>query len=116
MVSLYLTHKLSRPKAPSSSPHSDSDSCNLHSSPLAGFFAGLFPVLLAVFVACSRVHDNWHHPSDVLAGAAVGGISAFVCFRYFYAKKVSLGYEREPTCCTITKVILGSGHGCEVCL
>jgi hypothetical protein len=36
------------------------------------------PVWLAVAVAASRVHDNWHHPSDVIAGCVLGaGVAAF---------------------------------------
>jgi diacylglycerol diphosphate phosphatase/phosphatidate phosphatase len=34
--------------------------------------APFFPGLCAMFVACSRVHDNSHHPADVVAGAALG--------------------------------------------
>lgn len=30
------------------------------------------PLLLATFVAVSRVHDDMHHPADVVAGAVIG--------------------------------------------
>ncbi len=53
-------------------------------SPFAKYFFFLAPVALAVFVAASRVHDNWHHPSDVLCGALIGGFSAAGCFVNFY--------------------------------
>ena len=36
----------------------------------------LLPVPSAIFVAASRVHDNWHHPSDVLAGLLLGSLVA----------------------------------------
>ena len=40
------------------------------------------PCAVAGFIACSRVHDNWHHPADVVAGSALGaaiasGVHAF---------------------------------------
>lgn len=30
------------------------------------------PLMLAIFIAVSRVHDDMHHPADVVAGAVVG--------------------------------------------
>ena len=30
------------------------------------------PLLLAFFIAASRVHDFWHHPADVVAGSLIG--------------------------------------------
>lgn len=33
----------------------------------------LLPMILAVFIAASRVHDNKHHPADVVGGALLGG-------------------------------------------
>ena len=30
------------------------------------------PLGLAFFIAASRVHDEWHHPADVVAGACIG--------------------------------------------
>ena len=35
---------------------------------------------LAVFTALSRVQDNKHHPSDVLAGSAIGVVFAVLSF------------------------------------
>ena len=46
-------------------------------------FASL-PLALAVFVASSRVRDNWHHPSDVLAGSIIGFACASFCFNLFF--------------------------------
>lgn len=36
------------------------------------FSVGLAPTSLALWVAASRLVDNWHHPSDVLAGCLIG--------------------------------------------
>ena len=30
------------------------------------------PLLYSTFVACSRLVDNWHHPSDIIAGSLIG--------------------------------------------
>jgi membrane-associated phospholipid phosphatase len=32
------------------------------------------PMLLAFFVAASRVHDFYHHPADIVAGALIGSV------------------------------------------
>jgi diacylglycerol diphosphate phosphatase / phosphatidate phosphatase len=34
------------------------------------------PVVLGMFIATSRVRDNWHHPADVLCGAVIGAACA----------------------------------------
>ncbi len=36
------------------------------------------PYALATFVGYSRVHDRWHYTHDVLAGAAIGFLSAWI--------------------------------------
>ena len=36
------------------------------------------PLLYSTFVASSRIVDNWHHPSDVIAGAIIGFVSATI--------------------------------------
>ena len=40
----------------------------------------LFPMLVAVFIGASRIHDNWHHPADVIAGSIIG----FAIAKFFY--------------------------------
>jgi len=48
--------------------------------------ACLLPTVLACWIAASRVHDNAHHPADVVAGALIGGSSALLFYlRYFHA-------------------------------
>jgi len=44
----------------------------------------LLPVLLAAFIAASRVHDNAHHPADVVGGALIGGASAVLFYSLYF--------------------------------
>lgn len=48
------------------------------------FAATFLPLSLSIFTAASRVHDNWHHTSDVVAGALIGGLSACFGFRVIF--------------------------------
>ncbi|WFD41486.1 hypothetical protein MPSI1_000115 [Malassezia psittaci] len=41
----------------------------------------LVPVMVAAYVAISRVMDHRHHPTDVLAGASLGTVMAFAVYR-----------------------------------
>jgi membrane-associated phospholipid phosphatase len=34
------------------------------------------PMLVAVFIAASRVHDFYHHPADIVGGCLIGGVCA----------------------------------------
>lgn len=43
--------------------------------------AAPLPAAVAGWVAASRVHDHWHHPADVAAGAALGATCAALVFR-----------------------------------
>lgn len=47
---------------------------------IAFLFAIGGPLFLSTFVAASRVHDNWHHPADVVAGALIGATCALVAY------------------------------------
>jgi membrane-associated phospholipid phosphatase len=38
------------------------------------------PMLLAVFIAASRVHDDFHHPADVVGGSIIGMLCAFFSY------------------------------------
>ncbi|MES1915856.1 MAG: hypothetical protein MHM6MM_007748 [Cercozoa sp. M6MM] len=38
------------------------------------------PALFALFFVTQRVTSHWHHPSDVIAGAAIGCMSAYAGF------------------------------------
>ena len=37
-----------------------------------GIVTAFLPWIYASFVACSRLVDNWHHPSDIVAGSLIG--------------------------------------------
>ena len=39
------------------------------------------PVALTVFVGVSRLQDNWHHPTDVMAGGALGFGLSYLFYR-----------------------------------
>lgn len=42
------------------------------------------PWLYSTFVACSRLVDNWHHPSDIVAGSLIGIFCSFVAYHLWY--------------------------------
>jgi membrane-associated phospholipid phosphatase len=44
----------------------------------------IVPWSYSFFVACSRVHDHWHNPSDVIAGSLLGITGATICYHAFY--------------------------------
>lgn len=45
---------------------------------------GTAPLLVAVLLAGSKVRDGWHHPSDVVAGAVIGGVFAVAAYRMVF--------------------------------
>jgi len=49
----------------------------------------LLPMFVAFFFAASRVHDNFHHPADVVSGSVLGcAIAKFVYDTWFYPPPV----------------------------
>ena len=36
------------------------------------------PIVLALYIAWSRVRDDWHHPEDIIAGAVLGTVFALL--------------------------------------
>jgi len=42
------------------------------------------PMSLAFFIVISRVHDNFHHPADVVGGALLGGSIAAIVFGIWF--------------------------------
>ncbi len=53
--------------------------------------------LYALIVMLSRVVLNVHHPSDVLAGALVGAVGAFLVRRWFAARELAFTPDLRPT-------------------
>jgi len=45
----------------------------------------LFPICTAVFIAATRWHDFKHHGIDIVAGSALGILSAWVGFRMYHS-------------------------------
>jgi len=56
------------------------------------------PLMLATFVAASRVHDNYHHPADVITGAVIGSACALVSYHLWYPSIFS-PFAGMPYCC-----------------
>lgn len=48
------------------------------------YLAAWTPMLFALFVAASRVHDFYHHPADILGGSFIGGICAVMAHGMWY--------------------------------
>lgn len=46
--------------------------------------AALSPYTVAIWVGASRIHDYWHHPSDVCVGALIGVVAAHVGYLSFF--------------------------------
>lgn len=60
------------------------------SNKISKYFMISMPIVLALAVGYSRIVDNRHHPTDVIAGAIVGslcGLLSFVIFSYRNKKK-----------------------------
>jgi membrane-associated phospholipid phosphatase len=51
---------------------------------LLGVLAIVVPCSYSTFVATSRIVDNWHHPSDIIAGTLLGIASATIGYHAFY--------------------------------
>lgn len=42
------------------------------------------PLFLATWICVTRLEDHYHHPTDVLAGAFLGALSALVAYATYY--------------------------------
>ena len=47
-----------------------------------GVAVAYLPLLLALWVCCTRVIDYWHHYADVVAGYVMGAGGGWLAFRY----------------------------------
>lgn len=72
-----------------------------HSTPYCLTFS---PMLVASLVAWSRVHDHWHHPVDVCAGAVIGIASVIITCQICISSigqppcKLIMPWRAIPTC------------------
>lgn len=57
-----------------------------------GFLA---PVLLAAFIATSRIHDYWHNVDDVATGSVIGAVVAWWAYHRYIAPHVSYSSADE---------------------
>jgi len=54
----------------------------------------LSPLFLCAFVAISRWEDHWHHPTDILAGSALGTLIALTTYHIWWPSPfVSSNFE-----------------------
>lgn len=51
--------------------------------------ASLLPTTLATWIAMTRTMDNYHHFSDIVAGALIGGLSARYAYRVHFSSVFS---------------------------
>ena len=54
------------------------------------FLTAAIPWGWSLFVAASRLVDNWHHPSDVVAGLGLGFATVSLMFHIWYPPVWSL--------------------------
>ncbi|KAL9190617.1 hypothetical protein ACHAXT_000323 [Thalassiosira profunda] len=48
------------------------------------------PLLLSFWCATSRLVDNWHHPSDIIAGTVLGSVSACISYHIWFPHILSV--------------------------
>ncbi|KAK4049030.1 hypothetical protein OIV83_004391 [Microbotryomycetes sp. JL201] len=53
-------------------------------SRLLRFSLAVSPLFLAAWIAITRLEDNWHHPTDVLAGSVIGLWSSLAIYQVYY--------------------------------
>jgi diacylglycerol diphosphate phosphatase/phosphatidate phosphatase len=52
--------------------------------PMVHALNAILPWGWTIFVAASRIADSWHHPSDVLAGLALGFVICTIAYHTWY--------------------------------
>jgi len=64
----------------------------------------LTPLAWSTFVACSRLVDFWHHPSDIIAGICLGLFFPVVTYHMWYPTVVSSQAGVPLSCLAAAKV------------
>lgn len=59
-------------------------------------FLALSPLAYSTFCASSRLVDNWHHPSDVVAGICIGLFCSTVNYHLWYPSVISSKFAGIP--------------------
>eukprot|EP00956_Cyclotella_meneghiniana_P009078 scaffold12431_cov94-Cyclotella_meneghiniana.AAC.12 len=54
-----------------------------------GVLFSFLPLLFSFWCATSRLVDNWHHPSDIIAGSIIGSISGLIAYHLWYPHVLS---------------------------
>lgn len=65
--------------------------------------ASASPVFLGMFIATSRVRDNWHHPADILCGGVIGASCALFAHSLWYPSVYS--YYAGIPLATVGKIV-----------
>lgn len=60
-------------------------------------FVCILPILLASYVSISRTEDYRHRFSDILAGAIIGIIMSWICYRLYFPRLADI--ESNIPCC-----------------
>jgi membrane-associated phospholipid phosphatase len=58
-------------------------------NPTVSALFALLPMGWALFVASSRLVDNWHHPSDIVAGLCIGIVCPTFVYHLYYPSVLS---------------------------
>jgi len=78
-------------------------------------YACYLPTLMAMWIACTRIIDYWHHPSDCIAGSLLGFGCAKLAFAFFLpvAAQPNNGMSRtnEPSSLLLSSTTTASQDG-----
>jgi diacylglycerol diphosphate phosphatase/phosphatidate phosphatase len=106
LIVLYLVGRIGLFALPINSKSSSNNNNNntamklLRTKQLQTLFAVIIPLCYGMFVATSRLVDNWHHPSDIVAGTMIGIGSASLAYHTFYPAVFSK-YSGIPYACLV---------------
>ena len=82
ILSLYFLGKVGLQRKPIK--HDPAKNYPSLATKLMAWVSFVIPLSIALFVACSRVHDYFHHPADIVTGALIGSVCALFATSLFY--------------------------------